>query len=207
MAKYKTDRRNIAIFGGTFDPIHLGHLLIAQQALSFFSLDEVIFMPAGIPPHKNKKGLTPSDKRLKMVKKAIRDNPSFSCSDYEFKKEGCSYTADTLRYFKQLQIADKIYLIIGADSLLQIFSWQEPRYLLKNGYFIVARRPGFELNGVLAKDKYSPYRKRIFIMDMIETGFSSTLIRKLVREGRSIKYQTRDEVVDYINRHALYRGD
>lgn len=207
MAGLMESGRKIAIFGGTFDPIHLGHLLIAQQAYNSFSLSEVIFMPAGIPPHKSNLQITPPEFRLEMVKRAISDNPVFSYSDYELNKSGHSYTAETLRHYQELAIADKIYFIIGADSLLEIFTWHEPEYLLNNGFFIVARRPGYNLKGVLQRKEYWPYRDHIFIMDCIEIDISSTEIRKMVREGKSVKYQTRDEVIKYISEKGLYRGD
>ncbi len=200
-------KRKIAIFGGTFDPIHLGHLLIAQQAYSFFSLDKIIFIPAGRPPHKSNLKVTSPDLRLEMVKRAISDNPVFSYSDYELKKIGHSYTADTLKYYRELNVADKIYFIIGADSLLEIFTWHEPEYLLTHGYFIIARRPGYDLENVLNSNKYRPYRERIFLMDSIQVDFSSTKIREMVREGKPIKYQTRDKVIDFIKNRGLYRGD
>lgn len=197
----------VAILGGTFDPIHLGHLLIAEQAYNTFSLDKVIFMPAGAPPHKTEKKIVDGSRRLKMVKLAIRDNPHFSYSDYELKKEGRSYTADTLRYFKELNPGHKVYFIIGADSLLDIFSWREPDYLLENGHFIVARRPGYPLDNIHLDERYQPYLEHIHIMEGILIDISSSKIRERIRTGQSIRYQTRDAVISYIEKERLYRGD
>ncbi len=197
---------NVAIFGGTFDPIHLGHLLIAEQVNNIFSLDQIIFMPAGRPPHKVNKVLSFSKDRLEMVNLAIKDNKCFISSSYELEKEGKSYTAETLRYFHNQDIAKRIYFIIGADSLLDIFNWRETDYLLKYGHYIVAHRPGYDISAFYQDEKYKPYRERISILDTIQVDISSTRIRNFVKNDKSIRYQTPDRVIDYINDNNLYRG-
>lgn len=197
----------IAVFGGTFDPIHLGHLLIAEQAYELLALDRVFFMPAGVPPHKDRKRITDSCHRLEMVKLAIEDNPHFSLSDYEINKKGSSYTADTLRYFLEAGLAQEIFFLIGADSLTEIYSWREPEYLLENGRFIVARRPDFPLSHLLEKPGYKEYSSHIHIMDSQLIDISSSGLREKISKGCSIRYQTRDEIIDYIKKEGLYRGD
>ncbi len=196
----------IAIFGGTFDPIHLGHLLIAEQVNNNFLLDQIIFMPAGRPPHKVNKVLSSSKNRLEMVDLAIKGNESFVSSSYELEKEGKSYTAETLRYLHNQDIAKRIYFIIGADSLLDIFNWREPDYLLKYAHYIVAHRPGYDISAFYEDEKYKPYRDRISILDTIQVDISSTGIRNFVKSNKSIRYQTPDIVIDYINDNNLYRG-
>lgn len=197
---------SIGIFGGTFDPIHLGHLLIAEQAYNIFKLEKVIFMPAGIPPHKVDRKISDPSDRLEMVKLAINDNPHFDYSDYELSKEGRSYTADTLRYLKRNNNDQRFFFIIGADSLLDIYMWKDTHFLLKEGNFIVARRPGFSLQGLLTEEKYKPYRKNIHIMDSILLDVSSSGIREAVKRGNSIRYQTVPSVIKYIEMKGLYRG-
>ncbi|MFW6035877.1 MAG: nicotinate-nucleotide adenylyltransferase [Halothermotrichaceae bacterium] len=197
----------IAVFGGTFDPVHLGHLLMAEQAWEQFDLNKIIFMPAGIPPHKNNSIMAPAAKRYQMLKKAIKNNPHFTVSNYELQKEEKSYTANTLRYLQSKKIADKIYFIIGADSLLDIFSWKEPEFLLSNSYFIVAKRPGFNLKNIWENNQYKPYQDHINIINTIKIDISSSEIRESVMKGKSIKYRTRDCVINYIKKHNLYRGD
>ncbi len=196
----------IAIFGGTFDPIHLGHLLIAEQVNNKYSLDQIIFMPAGRPPHKVNKVISSSKDRLKMVDLAIRDNEYFVSSNYELEKEGKSFTAETLRYFNSQDIAKRIYFIIGADSLLDIFNWREPDYLLKYAHYIVAHRPGYDFSAFYQDEKYKPYLERISILDTIQVDISSSRIRNLVKNDKSIRYQTPDIIIDYINDNNLYRG-
>lgn len=197
---------NIAIFGGTFDPIHFGHLLVAEQVYNNYPIEEIFFMPAGNPPHKKTKKVTDSIHRLKMVDLAIKDNEHFCLSDYELVKDGDSYTAETCRYFYKEGIAKRVYFIIGADSLLDIFNWREPDYLLKNAYFIVANRPGSNIKSFYDDYKYKPYLKNINIMDTIEVDYSSTRIKQWVKEGKSIRYQTTDSVLEYIENNLLYRG-
>ncbi len=197
----------IAVLGGTFDPVHIGHLLIAEQAYNSFKLDKVVFMPAGIPPHKLDKKITAPENRLEMVELAIDDNPHFDYSVYELNKEERSYTADTLRYLKRLRVKDIIFFIIGADSLLDIYSWKDTGYLLTEGRFIVARRPGFSLDELLQQDRYKNCRDRISLLDNSLINISSSGIREAVRKGESIRYQTPDRVIKYIKERGLYRGD
>ena len=197
--------KNLAVYGGTFDPIHYGHLLVAEQVYDNFSVEKILFMPAGDPPHKINREITDARHRYRMIQLAIEGNENFLISDYELKKGGKSYTADTLRYFKENRIAENLYFIIGADSLLDIFDWREPEFLLQNAYFIVAGRPGYQLKEVMLEEKYKPYLKQISFLDTIEVGYSSSRIRVLLKEGKSIKYQTPDLVIEYIEEHHLYR--
>lgn len=196
----------IAIFGGTFDPPHLGHLIIAEQAREDFSLEKVIFMPTGIPPHKIDKIISPASIRLEMLKIVIKDNSFFEYSDYELNKKENSYTADTLRYLQGLNMND-IYFIIGADSLLDIFLWREPEFLLENSKFIVAGRPGYSIKNIYQDLRYRPYLDNILIMDSNLIDISSTSIRKDASRGRSIKYRVADKIINYIKKENLYRGE
>ncbi|MFW6022332.1 MAG: nicotinate-nucleotide adenylyltransferase [Halanaerobiaceae bacterium] len=198
--------KNVAIFGGTFDPIHFGHLLIAEQVINEFDLSRIIFMPAGLPPHKTNRNLESGSHRYNMVKLAIDNNENFILSGYELKKQGKSYTADTLRYFLKKESLNKIFFIIGADSLLDIFNWKEPDFLLNNSEFIVARRPGYDIDFFFEDEKYKLYRDTIHIMETLEVDFSSTRIRKWIQNEKSIKYQLPDIVIKYIYNNSLYRS-
>ncbi|ACL70091.1 nicotinate-nucleotide adenylyltransferase [Halothermothrix orenii] len=199
--------QRIAVMGGTFDPVHLGHLIIAEQSYNHFHLDKVIFMPAGIPPHKSGKKITASRHRLEMLKRAISDNPHFDYSTYELEKEGKSYTVETLRFLYNKKIAREIYFIIGADSLLDIYNWKEPEYLLEKGNFIVAPRPGYSLKGIFENSKYNIYRNNIYILKEPLIDISSSRLREQVNRGESIRYQTLPCVISYIEEEGLYRGD
>ncbi|MFP4661810.1 MAG: nicotinate-nucleotide adenylyltransferase [Halanaerobiales bacterium] len=196
--------QNVAIFGGTFDPIHLGHLLIAEQVYNNFSLDRIIFIPAGLPPHKVEKDISSAGDRLAMLKLAIKNNKHFAASSYELDKSGKSYTAETLRYFHRNDIASNVYFIIGADSLLDILNWREPDYLFQNARFIVVHRPGYDISDYYKNEKYKPYREKILILDTMQVDISSTRIREMVRAKKSIRYLTTNEVVEYIYTKNLY---
>ncbi len=197
---------SIAVFGGTFDPVHLGHLIIAEQAYNSFQPEKIIFMPAGIPPHKDKTEISSTDHRLEMLKLAVNSNPHFEISQWELKNKERSYTVDTLKKLKKDYPSRKIYMIIGADSLLDIFNWKQPEYLLKNANFIVARRPEFLLKDIYLDQRFREYRDRINILDNSLIEISSSQIRKLCKEEKSIKYLTLNKIIDYIKNHNLYRS-
>ena len=192
-----------AILGGTFDPIHLGHLLIAEQAYDKFKLDDIIFMPAGSPPHKQNVNISAASHRMMMVKNAIADNSHFSFSDLELKNQKASYTVDTLKHFED-QGVDEIYFIIGSDSLIDLPNWKKPQYLMGHANFIVASRPDYPIGSVLEKDFYKPYSDNIHLIDNVRIDLSATEIRYLIKNNRSIKYLVPDDVATYIAKEKLY---
>ncbi|MFW6381558.1 MAG: nicotinate-nucleotide adenylyltransferase [Bacillota bacterium] len=196
-----------AIFGGTFDPVHVGHLIIAEQIYNNFSLDKVIFIPAKIPPHKNSSGITPAYHRVEMIRLAIADNPHFTYSELELGLPGKSYTVETLKALKKLGSEHSYSLILGADSLRDIFTWKQPYFILKNAEIIVARRPGIVLEEVFKDERLRPFRKDIKLLDNILIDLSSSQIRELLDRGQSIKYLIPEQVEDYIKDTTLYRGD
>ncbi len=199
--KYK----KLAIMGGTFDPIHIGHLLIAQQAYNNFGLDKIVFMPAGIPPHKKNVSITASRHRLEMVKIAIKDNPVFFLSQWELNQDEKSYTVETLKYFEQLNIASEIYFIIGADSLYDMFNWKEPEYLLTRSNFIVAARPGYLLENIFKDQRFKDYEKNIYLLDKFKMDISSSTIREYIKNNISVKYLLPDKIINYIKENKLYQ--
>lgn len=197
----------IVIFGGTFDPVHTGHLIMTEQAYSTFNLDRVVFMPAGDPPHKDSKQVTDSSRRLEMLKLAISDNSHFKISEKEINQTGESFTVDTLKFYEKKFSECEIYFLIGADSLLDICNWKEPDYILENANLIVVGRSGFSLENIFRDDRYRPYRNRIKIIDNFLIDISSSQIRKLCRKGGSIRYLVPENVERYIKVHNLYRSD
>ena len=195
----------IAVFGGTFDPIHIGHLIIAEQAYNHCELDSIIFMPAGIPPHKDENNVSGKNYRLEMVKLATADNDHFDYSQLELVKEGDSYTVNTLQEMQSIYPGQKIFFLIGADSLLDIYNWKQPEYLLENARFIVARRPGFLLKDVFLDERFRKYRENIKILENSLIDISSTQIRELCFNEKSIKYLVPPVIVNYIKTNGLYR--
>lgn len=187
----------IGILGGTFNPIHIGHLILADEALSKLKLDKVVFVPAYMPPHKSvDSDIKPQD-RLKMVELAIADNPSFEASSFEIGRKKTSYSIDTLKEFRNTHGADvQLYFITGSDLLKDLFSWKNVNDIFKISKFIVANRPGYPVKDV-------PKEAEAVVITPIEV--SSEDIRRRIKAGRSIRYLVPEKVRGYIQDHALYK--
>ncbi|MDO9464183.1 MAG: nicotinate-nucleotide adenylyltransferase [bacterium] len=191
----------IGIMGGTFNPIHYGHLVSASEVCSKFKLDKVIFVPSSINPLKNTSNLVGAHHRLKMIKLAIADNPRFEDSDIEIKRGGASYTIDTIKTFVKKYGKDvNIYFIIGTDAFLEINSWASPDALLRMCKFIVTTRPGYDI-----KEAKLVFKKYIEIMKITYLKISSSDIRERIKSGTPIRYLLPKKVEDYIQKHELYK--
>lgn len=199
--------RRIGILGGTFDPIHMGHLITAEIVRVSAALDEIIFIPAARPPHKENKGEAPAEDRLLMVQCAVEGNPAFSVSDIELRREGPSYTVDTIAALSE-QLGDaELFFITGADAMNDLYRWHDPVRLLHSCTFIVAARQGVELDESRLAEQFSPeQRSRIRIVPTPHLEISSTVIRARVRAGRSIRYLVPRAVELYIEERGLYRA-
>jgi nicotinate-nucleotide adenylyltransferase len=187
----------IGILGGTFNPIHIGHLILAEEALSKLNLDKVVFVPTCMPPHKTIEGsIKPAD-RLKMVELAISDNPAFEVSDYEVGSRKTSYSIETLKEFRKLYGEDaQLYFITGSDLLKDLFSWKSVNDIFKMSKFIVANRPGYPVKEV-------PKEVETVVITPIEV--SSEDIRRRLKSGRSIRYLVPEKVRSYIMDRNLYK--
>jgi len=191
----------IGIMGGTFNPIHYGHLVSASEVCDKFKLDKVIFVPSSINPLKNTSNLAEAHHRLKMIKLAIADNPLFEASDIEIKRGGNSYTIDTIKALvKKYDKDTNIYFIIGADAFLEINSWASPDVLLKMCKFIVTTRPGYDIE----KAK-QVFKKHTEIMKITYLAISSSDIRERIKSGAPIRYLLPEKVENYIQKHKLYK--
>jgi nicotinate-nucleotide adenylyltransferase len=198
-------KKRMAIFGGTFDPPHQGHFILAEQIKNYFGLSKIIFMPAGKPPHKKDRDISPNKDRLTMLKFAVDNNQGFSLSDWEMKNDGYSYTAKTLAEYVPQINADQVFFIIGADSLAEIFGWKDSEYLLTKAKFIVFSRPGYNLNEIINDQKYEDYLENIFTYQSLNIEISSSFIRDEIKKGKSIRYLTLDKIREYIEKNNLYR--
>lgn len=187
----------IGVFGGSFDPIHMGHLLIGEFAKEFMNLDKVIFIPVGNPSHREN-SLSKNIDRYNMVKLAIENNSSFEISDIEFTKEGVNYTYDTLLELKNIYKNAEIFEIIGEDSADYLDKWKNYEELITLCNFLVFRREGYN---------YLSKNSNIVIMDNPKIGLSATLIRERVAKGQSIKYMVPEKVEEYIKKEKLYSKD
>lgn len=198
----------VGIFGGTFDPIHLGHLLTAESALEKFSLDSVIFIPANHPPHKIEQSIVSADSRYKMVELAIKDNEKFQISDIELKRNGPSYSIDTINELKEKHIDADFFFITGADAINDLATWHEAKTLLESCHFIAASRPNIKLDMDLLAKKFGALAKaNINELDTRRVEISSTEIRDRIRKGKNISYMVPAEVFDYIKCNSLYKLD
>ena len=200
----------IGIMGGTFDPIHYGHLFIAQTALDKFDLDKVLFIPTGKPPHKRKNIITEPGKRIDMLRLALKNNPKFDISTIEITRGKTSYTIDTIKELQQYyNRMAKFYFIMGSDAFKYIETWKNYEELLKIVRFIVMTRQILK-NGSLDKKIELLIRKYDANIIKVEIPFldiSSTIIRKRVGEGSPIKYLLPEDVEEYIFKNKLYMNE
>lgn len=198
----------IGIMGGTFDPIHLGHLQMAQESLRQAGLDQVLFMPSKIPPHKRERKITPETQRADMVCLAIQGKPEFVYSDVELRREGTTYTVETLRFLQNGHPAHDYYFIMGSDSLWQIEQWYQPAEIMRRAVILAVGREGLSARQMQEKvaQLTEKYQANIQIIDMPRVDISSSQIRERVQSGQSIEALVPGEVAEYIQRHSLYRS-
>jgi nicotinate-nucleotide adenylyltransferase len=194
----------LGVMGGTFDPIHYGHLVTAEEALGQFDLDEVVFVPTGLPWMKTHNHVSPAEDRYLMVVIATASNPRFSVSRIEIDREGPTYTVDTLRAIKEERADDpELFFVTGADAMLEIFAWKDADDVLELAHFIAATRPGYDIP---AFEQEAPSRHpHVNVMTVPALAISSTDIRLRVREGRPIRYLLPEGVKSYVEKLGLYR--
>lgn len=205
----KTEEKHLAlgIMGGTFDPIHIGHLVTAEEARQQFSLDHVIFMPSGSPPHKDEKKITPAEHRYLMTMLAVVDNPYFTVSRLEIDSIQPSYTVDTISRFYELYNGKaELYFITGADAILDITTWKDYKELLQKCSFIAASRPGYSFNKlkVILGPAFPMVIQKVHLLEIPAMAISSTFVRRRVAQGKTIKYLTPEPVEQYIHKNGLY---
>lgn len=199
--------RKIGIMGGTFDPIHFGHLVTAEAALASFDLNQVVFVPSGKPPHKKDYRVTDAEARYLMTVMAVATNAHFRVSRMEIDRQGYSYAIDTVKAFKELYGQEtELFFITGADAILEILTWKNVEHLLGLCQFIAATRPGFDLEALdQVLIKLPALRGRLHFLEVPALAISSSDIRRRVSEGRPIKYLLPETVEHYIYKTGLYR--
>ena len=189
------------LFGGTFNPLHNAHLQVARRALEQYELSEIVFIPNGIPPHKERLDGVDKEARYEMVRRAVERVPEFSVSRIEVDRAGPSYTIDTIRALQD-DYPQGICFIVGADRLLNIDTWREPHELLRIVPFVIAPRSGFSLDAF----DVSPFHEATIVpLEMEDVDLSSSGLRAKVRRGESIREWVPDVVAEYIEEHKLYR--
>ncbi len=196
--------RKIGLFGGTFDPIHYGHLRLAEEAREFAGLEQVVFIPANRSPFRTEEPLSDAQHRLQMVQLAIQGNPAFCVSDMEIVRGGTSYTIETLQAFQHQHPRAELFLLMGMDSLAGFPQWYQVEAIVNLCTLLVGVRPPHEPDKVLSALP-SNLRTQVQIVPMTPLGISASEIRQRVAEGRSIRYLTPDDVIEYIIRNRLYQ--
>ena len=192
------------IIGGTFDPIHFAHIHIAEEAKRILNLDKVIFMIAGSPPHKMGKRITEASLRFKMVSKALEGKKGLEASDYEIKKNGLSYTYETLEYLKRDDV--ELFFITGADCLINLESWKNVNKIFEYANFVVFKRPGFSKDELICKKiaAEKKYNEEIIFLDIDEIDESSTNVRYMIKNGMDVSNLIPKEVERIIKEEGLY---
>lgn len=213
----------IGILGGTFNPIHLAHLRIAEEVRENLALDRVLFIPAAAPPHKLMQGELPFAKRCELVRMAVTDNPVFELSQIEGEREGKSYSIDTLRSLRERHPYDELFFIIGSDSFLEFSTWHEYRSIFEIASIVVVERPGAQVKSLadsLPAGVYSDFTRvpdanrlihrsghQVHYFGECLLDISSTRIRTLARQGRTIRYLVPEAVERYIMEQGLYADE
>ncbi len=219
----------VGVFGGSFNPIHLGHLLLADEILELLQLDQILFVPASQPPHKPARGLAPARDRYAMTELAIRGHPRFAISDLELRRPGPSYTVDTLEALRQAGGPGAAFsLIIGSETFLDLLSWRDPQRIARLARLVVIPRAGapFDPEGIQAQKVLAEIGQERWIRielphpSLAEMGgsgaflvaatslpISSSELRRRARDGRSLAYRVPDAVRAYIREHGLYREE
>lgn len=200
----------VGILGGTFDPIHIGHLIIAEEARYQLGLDRVIFLPAGKPYFKKDRIVSTKSDRLEMIKLGIKDNPKFEVSEFELDREGPTYSIDSItRLKKELGGDVDLYFLIGLDALADMHKWKHPAELIEMCQVIGLTRPSYpDFDWANIESKIAGASQKIRIIEVSQVGVSSTDVRMMVAGDISVRYLVPDAVVRYIEEHGLYKtGD
>lgn len=185
----------VGIMGGTFDPIHNGHLILAEEVREKMKLEEIVFIPTGRPPHKRERKITAAEHRMAMTILATNSNPKFKVSSIEIKRRGFSYAIETIEEMKRRKEAE-YYFILGSDAAKELSSWYQAEELVKECEFVVAKREGSEIE--------ISQQKQIHVIETPKIEISSTEIRRRIKEGKSVKYLIPEAVEAYIRKENLY---
>ena len=206
MSTSSAPRQAIGVFGGTFDPPHLGHLILAESACDILSLDRVLFVLAADPPHKRSAPITPVEHRLLMLTSAISGNPRFVLSDVDTARPGPHYTVDTLQILQEQHPAAGLYFLLGGDSLRDMPSWYAPEGIIAQSRLAVMGRLGSNVDLAGLESRLPGITDRLVFVDAPAIGISATDLRERLRVGQSIRYLVPEAVRLYIEEHQLYRN-
>lgn len=202
-----TTRKRIGLFGGTFDPIHIGHLILAVEAQYQLRLNQIYLAPAADPPHKQADPISPVHHRLAMCRLAIADNNEIDISLIDAERPGPHYTSDMLRLFRQRIDADaRLFFLMGLDSLRDLPTWHEPEWLVRNCRLVALRRHDVDIDWPSLETALPGVRAQVVILDMPQIEIASSVLRERVRAKQPIRYQVPRSVEHYIREHRLYQA-
>ena len=198
----------VGILGGTFDPVHLGHLILAEEAWARLQLSQVFFVPAGDPPHKRGTPISPVQHRLRMLELAIAGNPHFALSRVDADRPGPHYTVDMVKLLQeQFGPQAELFFLMGFDSLIDLPNWHQPQELLRLCRVVALTRFGYRIDWAQLEAALPGIRERTTLLPMPELDIASHILQQRVREGWPIRYQVPAPVEEYIYQHGLYRND
>ena len=203
------DMKKIGIMGGTFNPIHVGHMMLAEWAVEELKLEEVWVVPTGIPYMKAENGILPGTERLHMAELAANGNEKLRCLDVEIKRKGYTYTYETLELLKKQNPDTEFFFLVGADCLFSLESWKYPEKILSNCTLVAAVRNDVTMEKMEKKRKelLDQFGGSIILMPFVRMSVSSTEIRERIRKGKSVRYMVPDEVLSYIEEKGFYRDE
>ena len=201
------NKKRVGIMGGTFNPIHLGHLIIAEAAYEAYNLDEVLFVPSGVSYMKDQSEILDAKKRVHMTGLAIEDNPHFALSTIEIDRDGNSYSYETLETLRKQNPNTEYFFLVGSDTLFALETWKHPEILLPSCTILVAVRDGVPMEKMQEHAKYleEKFGGSIKLLTTPNIEISATDIRNRLAEGRNVKYFVPDSVLDFINKYDLYK--
>jgi len=197
----------IGIFGGTFDPPHYAHLILAEHTVEQLELDKVLWVPAGDPPHKQGEKLSPIENRIEMLELALAGNPAFSLSRVDAERPGPHYTVDMVRVIAEIYPESDLFFLMGGDSLDDLMSWHKPEQLITLSNIAVMHRPSTQVDMVRLEKVLPGLSERVEILDAPLVEIASSVIRDYCAGGRSIRYMLPDAVRKYIDEHMLYHRE
>ncbi len=213
MAAHRSDQvgepvsPRLGVLGGTFDPPHYGHLVLAENARVQLRLERILFVPAGSPPHKPKRPITAVPHRLAMTAAAIADHPAFVLSQLDVQRPGPHFTVDTLALLRQAEPTATIFFLIGGDSLAQLSTWRDPVGIVRQAFLAVMARPGYQPDVVALERVIPGLRDRLVWLDVPHLAITSTDLRRRIRQGLPVRYLLPPSVEEYIRRENLYLSE
>ncbi|MBR4085256.1 MAG: nicotinate-nucleotide adenylyltransferase [Lachnospiraceae bacterium] len=201
--------KRIGILGGTFNPVHIGHLFMAEHARTEMNLDMIMFIPTGVPYMKNNREILPSHIRMEMLEMSITSNPFFVTSDMEIKREGNTYTYETLEELKRLYPEAELFFLVGADCLFTIHKWYQPQRIFNKCTLLAANRNDFPQNELNLQKQHleKQFHAKVELLNIPQMDISSTKVRENIKEGKSIRYLVTDSVHDYILQNNYYQEE